>query len=62
MNATLTDDNRQKDNNTISNKEPNGYDELTDLKGQIDAIYRTQAVIEFELDGTIIFWMLLDIR
>ena len=54
MNATLTDDNRQKDNNTISNKEPNGYDELTDLKGQIDAIYRTQAVIEFELDGTII--------
>lgn len=35
------------------NTSPNPETDVSDLKGQIEAINRSQAVIEFELDGTI---------
>ncbi|MDZ4824958.1 MAG: hypothetical protein SGJ13_00645, partial [Actinomycetota bacterium] len=37
-----------------ANAESAGNDELNDLRGQLAAIGKAQAVIEFELDGTII--------
>ena len=58
MKATLTPPKTNGQNGAHRSITPkansNSEQELLNLRGQVDAINKSQAVIEFELDGTIV--------